>query len=98
MSILRKSAKGRGCQIRVPGVCNFNPETTVLSHLNTGGIGQKEVDLLAAFSCSSCHDVVDFRVPSPFSLDDIKIMHFEGVCRTQKIWLKEGLINILRKP
>ncbi|MWQ11334.1 nuclease domain-containing protein, partial [Glaesserella parasuis] len=25
---LRKEAKGRECQVRLPGVCNFNAETT----------------------------------------------------------------------
>ena len=28
----RKEAKGRECMVRLPGICNFNPETTVLAH------------------------------------------------------------------
>lgn len=34
---LRKTARGRECQLRVPGVCNFNPETTVLAHYRLAG-------------------------------------------------------------
>lgn len=30
MTDLRKAAKGKPCTIRVPGVCNFDPATTVL--------------------------------------------------------------------
>ena len=29
---LRKAAKGQMCQIRIPGYCNHNPETSVLAH------------------------------------------------------------------
>ncbi|WP_157795538.1 nuclease domain-containing protein, partial [Escherichia coli] len=29
---LRKAAKGQICQIRIPGYCNHNPETSVLAH------------------------------------------------------------------
>ena len=29
---LRKLAKGRDCQVRLPGICNGNPETVVLAH------------------------------------------------------------------
>ena len=30
---LRKEAKGRGCMVRIPGVCNHNSETVVLAHV-----------------------------------------------------------------
>ncbi len=33
MADLRKAARGRECQVRIPGVCNGNPETTVLAHI-----------------------------------------------------------------
>ncbi|ECK2143415.1 DUF1364 domain-containing protein, partial [Salmonella enterica subsp. enterica serovar Enteritidis] len=32
MADLRKAARGRECQVRIPGYCNHNPETTVLAH------------------------------------------------------------------
>jgi len=95
-SKFRKSAKGQECQIRIPGVCNFNPETTVLCHLNGGGIGAKRSDIHAAYGCSDCHDYVDGRM-SPLKPSDSlrkKIYHYEGVFRTQEIWLREGLIKL----
>ena len=30
---IRNSARGQDCALRIPGVCNFNPETTVLAHV-----------------------------------------------------------------
>ena len=32
MSTIRKLAKGQPCQVRILGVCNHKPETTVLAH------------------------------------------------------------------
>ncbi len=34
---LRKAAKGQMCQIRIPGYCNHNPETSVLAHYRLAG-------------------------------------------------------------
>ena len=84
---LRKFAKGQPCMIRVPGVCNRNPETTVLAHYRMAGIcgtGSKPPDSLGAWSCSACHDAVDGRVRSTWSRCELRLMHAEGVFRT---WL-----------
>ena len=96
MSKLRKSAKGRECQIRIPGVCNGNPETTVLCHLPGGGMGRKQPDLFAAFGCSACHDEVDGRTnhKPDYGKWETELYFYEGVIRTQQIWLDEGLITI----
>ena len=95
MTKLRKSAEGRECQIRIPGVCSGNPETTVLCHLPGGGMGLKQPDLFAAFGCSDCHDVVDGRTAIHRQDWKSKVYeyHLEGVIRTQQIWLSEGLIK-----
>ncbi len=48
---LTKAARGRECQVRIPGVCNGNPETVVLAHYRlagTCGVGQKPSDLQGA--------------------------------------------------
>ncbi len=57
MTKIRKSAKGENCTLRVPGVCNFDPETTVLCHIRTPGtgIGRKPPDYQAVYGCSACH-------------------------------------------
>ena len=94
MSKLRKSAKGRNCEVRIPGVCNFNPETVVLAHLGGAGMGLKRNEVHGAFCCSSCHDEIDGRtIDSEFTRRDLKLMHHQGVERTQDIWIEEGLIK-----
>lgn len=90
-SKLTRSAKGRECQVRIPEVCNYNPETTVLAHLNGGGMGMKVDDRFGAFCCSACHDEIDRRTRK-IDFNAAKLMHLEGVIRTQKIWMDEGLM------
>jgi hypothetical protein len=92
-----KSARNQDCQVRIPGVCNFNPETTVLAHLNGGGMGAKHLDIHGAYACSECHNAVDGN-PSVadrmFSYEDLKIMHYEGVIRTQAIMVEKGILKL----
>ena len=100
---LRKEAKGRDCAIRIPGICNGNPETTVLAHLNNKrlfaiGTGQKVPDIFGSFSCNDCHDAVDSRSDysgTDWNYLDIEKMFYEGVFRTQNILLQEGKIKCL---
>ncbi len=94
MNKLRKSARGQDCQIRIPGVCNHNPETVILAHLNGAGMGTKHADIHGSYACSRCHAVVDGEKHRNYSPDILKLYHLEGVIRTQKIMLDQGLINI----
>ena len=55
-SKIRQSAKGEDCLVRAPGICNGNPETVVLAHINGGGIGRKNPDWQGAYACSACHE------------------------------------------
>ncbi|WP_045957503.1 DUF1364 domain-containing protein [Xenorhabdus poinarii] len=92
MANLRKEAKGRDCQVRIPGVCNGNSETVVLAHCRMAGIcgmGMKPPDLFAAWACSSCHDEIDRRTRIT-DIDYAHTAHLEGVIRTQAILLQEG--------
>ena len=93
---LSDSARGQECMVRIPGVCNHNPETTVLAHLNGGGMGTKKSDLFGAFACSSCHDVLDGRVKLPHGYTNvlIELMHRQGVERTQQFWLDNWLVSL----
>ena len=64
MADLRKAARGRECQVRIPGICNGNPETSVLAHIRLAGLcgtGTKPPDLIATIACSACHDEIDRR-------------------------------------
>ncbi|AJJ63732.1 DUF1364 domain-containing protein [Yersinia aldovae] len=95
MANLRKEARGRECQIRIVGICNGNAETSVLAHYRmagTCGTGIKPHDLQAAIGCSDCHDAIDGRKKSDYTRDELRLLHAEGVFRTQAIWKKEGFI------
>lgn len=88
---LRKLARGQECQIRIPGICNGNPETTVLAHLRQAGItgvAQKSPDLLGAWSCSDCHFYTESR-PN----DRDRRAFLEGVMRTQYELIKQGIVK-----
>lgn len=93
---LRKEARGRGCTVRIPGVCNFNSETTVLAHLRVAGVsgmGLKSPDLLGAWACSACHDEIDGRThKSGLSRDELRLAHYDGMARTIMQLHKEGLV------
>lgn len=91
MPNLRKLARGRDCQVRIPGVCNGDPATVVLAHLNGAGMGRKRHDLHGAYCCSACHDVLDGRAyPHAFTRVELNVFHLEGVIRTQELLIAEG--------
>jgi hypothetical protein len=96
MTSLRKKASGQECMIRLPG-CSYNPEETVLAHIRTSGTGmsKKEPDLLGAWACRSCHDIVDGRakIPIGMSTQDVVIAFYDGVFRTQRALIKQGIIK-----
>ena len=83
--------------VRIPACCNFDPETTVLAHINLPGLtgmGTKSNDLQAAWVCSKCHDLIDGRTHLPiFSATEIRLMFLEGVMRTQYQLWKEGKVS-----
>ena len=95
MTNLRKAAKGRECQVRIPGVCNQNSETTVLAHIRLPGLcgtGIKPPDLVATLCCSACHDELDRRTRTV----EASYAHecaLEGMARTLDIWIREGFVK-----
>jgi len=62
-SPIRASARGEECTLKIPGVCNYNPETTVWAHSNQAkhgkGMGLKAADEYGCYACSSCHTFLD---------------------------------------
>lgn len=91
---LRKLAKGRECQVRLP-CCNGNPETTVLAHYRLAGVsgmGIKPPDVCGAYACSSCHDAIDRRSQMDLDRDFVRLAHAEGVMRTLSILVREGVL------
>jgi hypothetical protein len=84
---LRKFARGKECMVRMPYVCNYNPETTVLAHIRRGhvaGVGQKPPDICAVWACSSCHDAIDKRAHM-YNEKDLDTLLLEALCR-QLAW------------
>lgn len=65
---IRDSARMEDCTLRIPGVCNFNPETTVLAHTGSG-TGKRLDDREAVYACAACHDAIDFRSSAFLSHD-----------------------------
>lgn len=100
MSKYTKSAKGQDCQVRIPGVCNFNPETTVFAHLNGGGMGMKALDIHGAYACSACHfwldggyttAVIGQKMHTRWERD---LYHYQGMVRTQQLMVKNGVLKL----
>ena len=92
---LRKAAQGQECMVRLPGICNHNPETTVLAHVRLAGVsgmGIKADDLLGAWCCSACHDAIDRRSNMDLDRDYVRLAHLEGMVRTIAQLRKEGLV------
>lgn len=88
-----RSARGQMCQIRIPGICNHDPKTTVLAHLNGAGMAAKHLSIHGSYACSACHDVVDGRSNRHwYGQDAVKLMHLEGVIRTQIIMVRDGVL------
>ena len=82
--------------IRLPGVCNFNSETTVLAHyrlIGISGMGMKAPSLIGAWACSCCHDAVDRRRFTELDFDFVRLAHAEGVFRTQGKLIEEGHVK-----
>lgn len=97
MTDLRKEARDRDCQIRVPTVCNRDNSTTVLAHLPKPGMGTKWAgvyDILGAWACSACHDAVDGRIKTSYQPDTLRLWHHQGVARTIEILISEGKIRV----
>jgi hypothetical protein len=91
MTDLRQLARGRACTIRVPDVCNRDPQTTVGCHfrlIGLAGMGMKPSDLHIAFGCSACHTYVDTHKDAATQL-----AFAHGVMRTQDQLVKEGVIR-----
>lgn len=96
MSKLRDAARDQECQVRIPGICNFNRETTVLAHYRlsgTCGTSMKPLDLAGSWACSDCHDVIDGRRNTAIPRETLDLMHAEGVFRTLHALHKRGMLK-----
>jgi hypothetical protein len=96
MSKITQSARGEDCTTRIPGICNFNPETTVFAHIPGvrfgHGVAQKVDDRFGAYTCSCCHDAIDGRVKTQYTREELRLMHMEGMVETQQKLIAKGLM------
>lgn len=96
MSKITKSAAGKQCTARIPGVCNGNPHTTIWAHIRKvrygAGTGQKPSDLIGLYACSACHDVIDGRIKTNHEKDFVEMCMYEGHCESLKILVEDGVI------
>jgi hypothetical protein len=92
---LRDSARGQQCSLQLPGICNHDPETTVLAHLRSDvkGMGNKGDDWYAVFACSACHAVLDERAHMVLCWHILLALQ-----RTQKFWFEQGYLTVTAQP
>lgn len=95
MSKIRKSAKGEDCTLRLIGICNGNPETTVFCHIGKiRGMGIKCSDNFGIYACSSCHDVLDGRARDNGMNPNLDADKLRGLEETQLKLIDKGLLVI----
>ncbi len=97
------SAKGENCTLRIPGVCNHNPETTIPAHLNGAGMAKKSDDTLISYCCSQCHTWLDGGYSnidlSQYTDKQLKRAvrdseQLRGIIETQSILIQKNLIQV----
>lgn len=94
---IQAAARGEMCTIRIPGICNHDPATTVLCHVRRKwncGVALKPADTHAFFGCSACHAVHDGQRISNFSRQDLTNMALDAVLRTHDRLAEKGLIEV----
>jgi hypothetical protein len=92
---ITKSAKGEECQVRLPGICNFNNETTVFAHIGKGGgMGAKVDDIHGAYCCSDCHKEIDGQTMKMKNREQVELYSWHGVQRTQILLVNKELLKV----
>ncbi|HFG2023352.1 TPA: nuclease domain-containing protein [Vibrio cholerae] len=86
---IMQSARGKQCTLRLVGICNFNPETTVAAHVGVRrGMGIKCGDNMVVYACSDCHAEIDSSSRESYAADKLR-----AVEETQEILVEEGLFT-----
>lgn len=99
MSKVTESARGEDCQVRIPGVCTYDPATVIWSHARWGSAGRgkaiKASDFAGAYSCTSCDAVYDGQRKPPPGMTRIEVDAdwCQGHFRSLLILEKKGLIR-----
>lgn len=87
---IMNSARGEDCTLRLVGICNFNPETTVAAHVGVRrGMGIKCGDNMIVYACSNCHAAIDSSGREEYACDKLRALE-----ETQEKLIDKGLIEI----
>ncbi|HGF7373656.1 TPA: nuclease domain-containing protein [Vibrio cholerae] len=87
---IMKSAKGEDCTLRLVGICNFNPETTVAAHVGVRrGMAIKCGDNMVVYACSSCHSAIDSAGRDQYASDKLRAIE-----ETQEKLIEKGLLVV----
>lgn len=58
--VMRDACRDEPCYLRIAGICESNPKTSVPAHRNEGkGMGLKTADVLTVPACAACHHEYD---------------------------------------
>lgn len=89
------SARGEDCALRLIGICNFNPETTVFAHIGKRrGMSIKCADYFGVYACSDCHDAIDGRKKTDYTKEQIDSEELRALEETQEKLIEKGLMVI----
>ena len=92
---IRDSARGEYCTLRIPDVCNHNPETVVFAHLpGNKGTGTKNHDLFGVYACCECHDWADGRHWKVVN-ESKSSAYLRALQETQIKLIEKGLIKVI---
>lgn len=95
---IEKLARGKDCYMRLAGICNGNPETTVLCHIrrgNVGGFGIKPPPICAVPMCFDCHNAYDARIRTRYTREQLDAEALRGLVQwLDFLWKHELLILV----
>ncbi len=96
---LLDSAKGQPCEIRIPGGCNHDPETTVSCHVHDDsfGMAQKADDSSTFHGCAACHSFLDTGAwLGKFTEAQMLRMILRAILRTLRNRIDRGFLPVDR--
>jgi len=93
---ISRSARGKHCTARIPGVPSHDPATVVLGHAPfPGKFGSRNDWWWSAYVCFECHEILDGRSHRIILTTQEKdATWFRAVHETQSMFIGEGLMEV----
>jgi len=89
-------ANSQPCTLRLRGICNGDPATTVFAHIRDRhkGMGRKASDHSGVFACYACHDYLDVGfVKGTIPTEELQACIIRGLQETWEILIRDGIIG-----